>query len=925
MMEFINTRWCYPGDIPGELTGLHLAAESFLCPIMVFCELTNSKSGEGRSTRAGYHFAQGRIGLYNSPDFLGEFSGTRGIGRNRGPSDESGIVANIPEVMRISRNEIQVDENPTTLRDEIMMPVDDGGPRTADEEHAFRDLVFGVDDQNHLVKYSNPKLMGLLFPSLYVNDEVGSAATVENDGSNDDSGEPFRDNDGDEDLVNEERGYRYSQATTVAIPSSIRTGIKYKQQLYLRFSAIFDKFGTPELFGTYSCDANNDGQQNLAREFHGDGAATHTDPVLFVKHWTLQWQKFFSSQINGYNMDLLRFGRVNMDLQYNFGTSVKRYMCKYITKQAAIHKATIAQDRNGGLKNSHVLSDAYVQNFHYRSVSITEAIMDLCSFEMSGASHQVVYLDTSLPEKRNYMLKRAKDIGRLAGDDEEIFMDDKWKKYRQRPMNIAGRDDDIEGMCYKEYYEKFHYVTIQSVKRMYVDQQGRKVCRRLDDKLAVIRTRTINVTNSEDAFMQLLMLHWPTRTEVTEWLSPHTQYRSYQELASEKLGRDRIAKLARGLLVVLDFGISPQLSVAAEVEEVSHILTEDQEKVYNHIRETLGSEDKLCQLLVTGAAGTGKSTLLRKVGEYAAKNRFEVVHLAPSGVAAVNIRGQTIHSWFRMARMSKGSYFTGNSYVVRGQLIEIASKGRKPLFLVDEASMISGTLLSSMGATLSAARYGDGNPFGGVHIIYFGDFGQLGPINRWQKRIDWFWRSALYRKLERHDLITACRQETDVEFKSFLDDIRRGKIEPERAGIVLEILENGNNGGIPEDAIRLMTHRKQGDEFNSICLGRLEGAVWTSKAEDNGGVIQDRDLSDSIAAETGLVSDLHLKVGAMVMCTSNIIRLTKAAEAGRVLGDVIEEIAEENGSSKVDMESLVRRLMEELGIVDFNEFERSND
>jgi len=168
---------------------------------MVFCELTNSKSGEGRSTRAGYHFAQGRIGLYNSPDFLGEFSGTRGIGRSqksldsmmtdvearrivnafnwlksnngifkdRGPADESRVVANITEVMRISRNEIQVDENPTTFRDEIMMPVDDGGPRTADEENAFRDLVFGVDDKNHLVKYSNPRLMGYLFPSLYVN------------------------------------------------------------------------------------------------------------------------------------------------------------------------------------------------------------------------------------------------------------------------------------------------------------------------------------------------------------------------------------------------------------------------------------------------------------------------------------------------------------------------------------------------------------------------------------------------------------------------------------------------------------------------------------------------------------------------------------------------------------------------------------
>ncbi|KAF9955657.1 hypothetical protein BGZ72_003551 [Mortierella alpina] len=55
------------------------------------------------------------------------------------------------------------------------------------------------------------------------------------------------------------------------------------------------------------------------------------------------------------------------------------------------------------------------------------------------------------------------------------------------------------------------------------------------------------------------------------------------------------------------------------------------------------------------------------------------------------------------------------------------------------------------------------------------------------------------------------------------------------------------------------------------------------------------------------------------------VRLTKAAEAERVLGDVIKEIAEENGSSNVDTETLVRRLLEELGIIDFNDFESSSD
>jgi hypothetical protein len=349
-------------------------------------------------------------------------------------------------------------------------------------------------------------------------------------------------------------GTRYNQMTTVAVPASIRTGVKYKQELYLRFSAMFQKFGTPQLFGTYTCDDRSEGQVKVAAHFHGEGASTHKDPVLFIIHWKKQWQRFFDflrnewanlrvggliafcwvlevqergtphthfclwtrnsiqqmiqddvitcssagatlqqteliqrhqvhncgpycdgeyqdgcrfgfpktawegqtyldpeknrfvyhrresdSRINGYNMDLLRFARVNMDLQYNQGSGAKRYMCKYITKQAGIRQATIAQDRGGTMDDRHVVSEAYVQNFHYRSVSVTEAIMDLCSLDMSGASHKVVFLGTDLPEKRRYLLKRAGALGRLDEEDENIFMDDKWKKYLERPINRIGK------------------------------------------------------------------------------------------------------------------------------------------------------------------------------------------------------------------------------------------------------------------------------------------------------------------------------------------------------------------------------------------------------------------------------------------------------------------------------------------------------
>lgn len=145
------------------------------------------------------------------------------------------------------------------------------------------------------------------------------------------------------------------------------------------------------------------------------------------------------SQIVGYNMYLLHFGRVNMDLQYNHGSQAKRYMCKYMTKQAAVHEETIAQDRNHSMNERHVVSDAYVKNFHYRSISVTEAIMDLCSWSMSGVSHDVVYLATDLPEKRQNLLKRVRDISIMDEEDTDIFLSSKWIKYLERPDDIRGK------------------------------------------------------------------------------------------------------------------------------------------------------------------------------------------------------------------------------------------------------------------------------------------------------------------------------------------------------------------------------------------------------------------------------------------------------------------------------------------------------
>ncbi|KAF9104064.1 hypothetical protein BGX27_010261, partial [Mortierella sp. AM989] len=78
-----------------------------------------------------------------------------------------------------------------------------------------------------------------------------------------------------------------------AIPPFIRTGLKYKRALFQKFSALFDQFGSPQLFGTFSCDDKSAGQVAVANRFGGLDANTHDDPVLFTMHWKRQWLRFW--------------------------------------------------------------------------------------------------------------------------------------------------------------------------------------------------------------------------------------------------------------------------------------------------------------------------------------------------------------------------------------------------------------------------------------------------------------------------------------------------------------------------------------------------------------------------------------------------------------------------------------------------------
>ncbi len=132
----------------------------------------------------------------------------------------------------------------------------------------------------------------------------------------------------------------------------------------------------------------------------------------------------------------------------------------------------------------------------------------------------------------------------------------------------------------------------------------------------------------------------------------------------------------------------------------------------DHVREGDG------HLFITGRAGTGKSTLLRALRDMAGD---ETVIVAPTGLAAVNVGGQTIHSFFGLPPR-----------LIRSEDIRRSRNGRvmrrmKSLF-IDEVSMVRSDLMAAIDHSLRINRGRPREPFGGVRLVMFGDLHQLPPV-----------------------------------------------------------------------------------------------------------------------------------------------------------------------------------------------------
>ncbi len=268
-------------------------------------------------------------------------------------------------------------------------------------------------------------------------------------------------------------------------------------------------------------------------------------------------------------------------------------------------------------------------------------------------------------------------------------------------------------------------------------------------------------------------------------------------------------------------------------------------------------EESRDSFLISGKAGTGKSTLL-SIMRRTTRKRMAVV--APTGIAALNVKGQTVHSFFRLPPkmiMPSEIKMSKNPKLYRNM----------DILVIDEISMVRADLLDNIDRFLRINRK-NAEPFGGVQVIFFGDMFQLPPVvsSAFEKQVfrdrydsPYFFSANVMKELEMPLIeLNKVYRQTDRGFVSLLDRVRTNTLDQDD----LNVLNSRVVKHLSDDDlfITLTSSNFAAEAINKSELAKLPGDTFKYIADVEGAFQASRFPADQL---------LQLKEGAQVIFVKN--------------------------------------------------------
>jgi uncharacterized protein YpbB len=322
-------------------------------------------------------------------------------------------------------------------------------------------------------------------------------------------------------------------------------------------------------------------------------------------------------------------------------------------------------------------------------------------------------------------------------------------------------------------------------------------------------------------------------------------------------------------------------------------------------------------VFLTGKAGTGKTTLLREIIETTHKN---TVVVAPTGIAALNAGGVTIHSLFQLPF---GGFLPDNSAPDFSESTKFETKAtlrrhfkmsglkksvirNMELLIIDEVSMLRADLLDAMDFMMQTVRKKN-NPFGGVQVLFIGDLLQLPPVIRddeWRtlknyyKGKFFFHSQVVQQNPPLYIELDKIFRQTDDAFISVLNNLRNNQISKEDIATLNQYVQPNFDLKANKGYITLTTHNAKADTMNTEALEALEGKEWLYSPEITG------DFPDKIYPVDEV---LRLKEGAQIMFVKNDLSFDKKYFNGKMgvikslsTKEILVHFPEENKTIEVE-------------------------
>ena len=277
----------------------------------------------------------------------------------------------------------------------------------------------------------------------------------------------------------------------------------------------------------------------------------------------------------------------------------------------------------------------------------------------------------------------------------------------------------------------------------------------------------------------------------------------------------------------------------------------------DHFKEIIALfENSSKNIFITGKAGTGKSSLIRHLKKNTKKN---LILLAPTAIAALNINAKTIHSFFNFPF----------HIITKGDIKKHYNKrliNKIDAILIDEASMLRPDIVDAINLTLQATRDND-LAFGGIQMILVGDLYQLPPVvtnneieimSNLYPNGNFFFNSSIFQKTEitKYELTKVYRQ-SDLKLINLLDKARNADLNEDDLSLFNDRIVD-EDWMMPDEILTLSTNNQKVNAINAVSLDNIDSKEYTYHAEIDGKY-----------SGAPVDAELKIKAGAQVMLVKN--------------------------------------------------------